>query len=83
MSKGQQVIVKLYGGKTATRRVVAVKRDVIVICSEQEYQMAEKEGREPSGLGFPREDVLELAASRKDPQSEAGQPSFRGSQAGD
>jgi hypothetical protein len=59
VSKGQSVTVKLYGGKTAKRRVVAVKGDVIVICSEEEYQAAEREGRDPSGLGFPVQDVID------------------------
>jgi hypothetical protein len=64
MSKGQQVRVKLYGGSTALRRVVEVKRDVIVICAEEEYQQAQLEGRQPSGLGFPRADVIDRAESR-------------------
>lgn len=59
MHKGQSVTVKLYGGKMAVRRVVAVKRDVIVICSDEEYKKAESEGREPEGLGFPHSDVIE------------------------
>jgi hypothetical protein len=58
VSKGQLVTVKLYGGKTATRRIVAVKRDVVVICTEEEYRDAELQGREPSGLGFPYEDII-------------------------
>jgi hypothetical protein len=60
MVKGQLVTALLYGGGTAERRVVADKGDVIVICSEEEYQKALREGREPSGLGFPRVDVIEL-----------------------
>ena len=59
MSKGQIVTVKLYGGATASRRVVAVKRDVVVICAEEEYVAAQREQREPEGLGFPVADVLE------------------------
>ena len=59
MVKGQAVTVRLYGGSTAERRVVAEKSDVIVICTEEEYTTAQREGREPSGAGFPREDVIE------------------------
>lgn len=59
MTKGQVVTVKLYGGDTAQRRVVAVKDEVVVICAEEEYVSAQREGREPSGLGFPRVDVIE------------------------
>lgn len=58
MSKGQVVTVRLYGGATATRRVVAVKPKVVVICAEEEYQQAKTEGREPEGLGFPLADIV-------------------------
>jgi len=58
MSKGQVVNVRLYGGTTAPRRVLADRGDVVVICSEEEYQAAQKEEREPRGLGFPRIDVI-------------------------
>lgn len=58
---GQRVKVFLYGGATAIRRVVEEREKVIVICAEEEYQRALREQREPSGLGFPRADVLGLA----------------------
>jgi hypothetical protein len=60
MVDGQLVTVKLYGGETAQRRVVEDKGSVVVICAEEEYVSAKREGREPIGLGFPREDVLEM-----------------------
>lgn len=59
MKKGQVVMVKLYGGKTAPRRVIAIKPGVVVICAEEEYLAAEREEREPQGLGFPIADVQE------------------------
>jgi len=52
----------MYGGVVAERRVVAEKSRVIVICSEEEYQSALREGREPAGIGFPRADVVESEA---------------------
>lgn len=58
MDAGQIVTVKLYGGKTAQRRLLAVKENVVVICSEEEYVNAHREGREPEGLGFPSVDVI-------------------------
>jgi hypothetical protein len=58
MIKGKVVKVKLYGGEIAERRVLSDKGSVVVICSESEYREALEEDREPSGLGFPREDVL-------------------------
>lgn len=60
MVQGQVVTVMLYGGEKAQRRVVSVKENVVVICSEEEYQRAQKEQREPEGLGFPPADILEL-----------------------
>lgn len=59
MIEGQVVTVRLYGGETGVRRVVADKGAVVVICSEGEYANAKREKREPVGLGFPRQDVLE------------------------
>ena len=57
MNAGQLVTVKLYGGGTASRRLVAVKEKVVVICGEEEYANAQREGRPPEGLGFPKADV--------------------------
>jgi hypothetical protein len=57
---GQLVTVKLYGGKTAPRRLIAIKKNVVVVCSEEEYAAAKTEGREPEGLGFPAGDVIGL-----------------------
>jgi hypothetical protein len=59
MVDGQIVTVKMYGGETALRRVIADKGRVVVICTEEEYASAKREKREAMGLGFPREDVLE------------------------
>jgi hypothetical protein len=58
--KGQKVTVLLYGGNKGDRRVVAEKGDIVVICSDEEYSRAERERREPEGIGFPREDVQGL-----------------------
>jgi hypothetical protein len=58
MVNGQLVNVRLFGGSTAVRRVVSIKRDVIVVCADEEYQAALSQGREPTGLGFPPADVI-------------------------
>lgn len=65
MLKGESVKVRLYGGKTATRRVVAIKRDIVVICAEEEYLAAQREHREPQGLGFPKSDIIDAPRERK------------------
>ncbi|MGD1072925.1 MAG: hypothetical protein ABSB15_22615 [Bryobacteraceae bacterium] len=70
MIEGQRVNVLLYGGATGQRRVVADKGDIVVICSEEEYQSALREKRPPSGLGFPKEDVLDGTPEKKVPTSE-------------
>ncbi len=76
MVKGTMVTALLYGGGRCQRRVVCDKGDVIVICSEDEYQRAQTEGREPSGVGFPRADIIdskdvkyETTHKNRDPES--------------
>ncbi len=86
MTKGQVVKVLLYGGGKAARRVISDRGSTIVICSEQEYQQAEKEGREPVGLGFPLEDVVEMEgdiAPKKQPHREGLPNTERGAMSGD
>jgi hypothetical protein len=60
MVNGQMVTVELYGGELAQRRVIADRGKVVVICAEEEYVSAKREGRDPEGVGFPRENVLKL-----------------------
>lgn len=59
MMIGKVVKVRLYGGDIVDRRVIGTRPHGIVICTESEYQAAKREGREPSGLVFPRQDVFE------------------------
>ena len=82
MTKGQVVTVLLYGGSTAERRVIAEKGDVVVVCAEEEFRAAERECREPSGVGFPRQDVLIPDPPRKEVGRIRGDQ-HRGSLAGD
>lgn len=57
MELGEVVVVRAYGGEILTRRVVADLGKTVVVCSEAEFQKSRKENREPSGIGFPRQDV--------------------------
>ena len=59
MRLGEVVLVKVYGGETLERRVVADLGRVVEICNPQEYKKAVSEGRRPHGVGFPRRDVSE------------------------
>lgn len=69
MKRGQIVSVRLYGGSVVPRRVLVDRGAVVVICPEDEYQAASREEREPVGLGFPRQDVIDTAeeSQRKSP----------------
>ena len=71
MSEGELVTVRLYGGGTAVRRVLSIWKDVVVICSEDEFAAAQEEGREPMSLAFPKADVVDARhhASKKGPGS--------------
>ena len=42
------------------QRVVADLGRTVVVCNEKEYARAVAEGREPEGIGFPREAVVDL-----------------------
>jgi len=54
---GTEVLVKEYGGRELTRRVVKDLGKIVVVCNEDEYDKATGEGREPDGVGFPRASV--------------------------
>lgn len=59
MNPGDIVRVRAYGGQVLTRRVVGMKGQTVMICREDEYQAAQREGREPMCAGFPKENVVE------------------------
>ncbi|MBF7081866.1 hypothetical protein IT084_02610 [Desulfallas sp. Bu1-1] len=63
MKPGDLVRINAYGGKELLRRVVAVttlaRRKIVCVCTEEEWQTAQEEGREPMCVGFPLEDVRE------------------------
>ena len=55
--RGSKVKVREFGGGVIERRVVADKGAKVVICNEKEYQAAKEQGREPEGIGFPRDAI--------------------------
>jgi hypothetical protein len=59
MKRGELVRVRVFGGETIDRRVVADKGNYVVVCNEEEYSASIKENREPDGIGFPKEEVSE------------------------
>ena len=66
MHPGQKVQVTEYGGRKLIRLVVADKGRSVVVCNEREFERAQEERREPDGVGFPREAVLELDSTAQD-----------------
>jgi hypothetical protein len=59
MECGTVVRVMAYGGEQLVRRVVAERITRIMVCNEAEYQAAIREGREPDGIGFLKENDIE------------------------
>ncbi len=57
MKRGDMVQITEYGGRKLVRRVVADRGQSVVVCNEEEYSSARAKGREPEGIGFPREAV--------------------------
>ena len=59
LKPGDLVVVRVYGGRlVGGRRVVEAHPRGVLVCSEQEWSRAKREGRDPSAVGFPVEDVL-------------------------
>ena len=58
MQPGDSVRVRAYGGEQLVRRVVGVKGEVVLICRDEEFLAAAKEGREPVSVGFKVKDVV-------------------------
>ena len=56
---GYYVRLRAYGGEEIIRRVVAVKPGVVLVCKDEEYAQAQREGREPAVVGFRLEHVIE------------------------
>lgn len=72
MERGDWVRVRAYGGEIITRRVVEVDGDIIVICRDDEYQAARREGREPVSVGFPRSAIVDGEGADGGDEAERG-----------
>ncbi len=57
LQNGDAIRVKTYGGRVIDRRLVEVRGRVAVVTTDEEYQAAKKEKREPICIGFPLSDV--------------------------
>jgi hypothetical protein len=59
MNEGSTVKLRAYGGEIIERRIVAVRGNTVAVCKDEEYQAAQREGREPLSVGFPLSAVVE------------------------
>ena len=69
MRIGQKITVRVYGGKEVVRRVIAEGDDFVVICREEKFQAAKRQGRPPQGVGCLKRlivDTDEVAAEQAD-----------------
>lgn len=57
LAVGMRVNVAEYGGKVLERRVLEDNGERVVICPEDEYFAASREGRKPVGISFPKSAV--------------------------
>ena len=58
MRKGQKVTVEDFEGKKLERRVVGEVGDIVFICKEEEFEAAERDGREAHSIGFKKKWIL-------------------------
>jgi hypothetical protein len=57
---GDMVKVRTYGGEVAVRRVIEVQGQSVIVSTNEEYETAKGEQREPVCIGFPLADVIEV-----------------------
>jgi len=62
MEQGRTVRVTEFGGRQSIRRVVADRGRLVLVCNDSEWEEAIREQRGPQGIGFPRENVVEVEA---------------------
>lgn len=57
MKQGQLITVEGFDRKRVDCRLVEVRGETAIVCSEQEWQKAKRENREPECLGWPIQNV--------------------------
>jgi hypothetical protein len=58
MSTVKEVSLLASGDEVISRVVVSVENGVIFVCKREEFELAERESREPVCIGFRKEYVL-------------------------
>ena len=64
LKRGTVVTVIAFGGKRLCRRVWEDIGDVVLICTEEEFQRAIRNNDEATCSGFPKNDIVEVAESK-------------------
>jgi alpha-D-ribose 1-methylphosphonate 5-phosphate C-P lyase len=62
LPRGQAVRLSSAQGEV-DRVVVEDRGDVVFVCREDEYEAAQKEGRQPIMVGFKRHDIVAVGAA--------------------
>lgn len=65
MRRGCFIKLRAFGGKHIVRRFVRRKNGSVLICSDEEYRLAIREGRQPLCVGFPLSEVLDEGADAR------------------
>jgi hypothetical protein len=63
LRRGVEVTVSAFGGRKLRRRVWEDIGNVVLICTEEEYQRAMRDNDDANCSGFPKEDVVEVHTS--------------------
>ena len=66
LQPGAIVKVRAFGGQELVRRLVGLNGQTALICSDQEYEAAQRENREPVCVGFPLSDILESKSAKSE-----------------
>jgi hypothetical protein len=64
LNPGEEVAVSAFGGRTIQRVVVKDLGATVIVCDRAEYDAAQKDNREPQGIGFPKADVIRRFSSQ-------------------
>jgi len=67
LKPGDLVRLRAFGGKRIVRRLVSDRGGTVLICSEDEYQSAKREDRQPQVIGWPAADVLGIEKRESPP----------------
>lgn len=59
MKVGKMIKIRAYGDEILTRKLIRQDKDTMIVCSVEEYDKAQSEGRDPICVGFQAKYVLD------------------------